>query len=193
MIDIDNKVLSRELFTKKFVCELSSCKGACCVEGDSGAPLEKGEPEILETELPNILPYLNEAGIKAIKEQGPYVTDKLDGELVTPLVNNKECAYTIFDDDGTAKCGIEKAYRDGKTTFHKPISCHLYPIRVTKFQKFEAVNYNHWDICSPARTCGADLNMKVFRFLKEPIIRKYGKEFYEKMKIIDKEFFADKI
>lgn len=190
MIEIDNKVISRELFTEKFICDLTACKGACCVEGDAGAPLEDAEAELLEQELPNILPFLNEAGKKAIEESGAFMLDRWDGEKVTPLVNQKECAYTIFEEDGTAKCGIENAFRAGKTSFNKPISCHLYPIRITKYRKFDAINYHQWDICKAARTCGANLKVKVYKFLRTPLIRKYGEDFYSKLENVNNEYFT---
>lgn len=180
MIAIDDKLLSDELFEKKFVCDLAACKGACCVEGESGAPLEDEElPKIREV-LDKVLPYLPEAGRKAIEEQGPYVVDD-DGEYVTPLVKGAECAFTVFEDDGTAKCGIEQAYRDGKTDWLKPMSCHLYPIRLTKLKDFDALNYHKWQICEPACDCGAKLDVPVFKFLKEPLIRKYDEDFYNKL------------
>lgn len=180
MIAIDDKLLSDELFEKKFVCDLAACKGACCVEGESGAPLEDDElPKIREV-LEKVLPYLPEAGRKAIEEQGPYVVDD-DGEYVTPLVKGKECAFTVFEKDGTAKCGIEQAYRDDKIDWLKPMSCHLYPIRLTKLKDFDALNYHKWQICEPACDCGAKLDVPVFKFLKEPLIRKYDEDFYAKL------------
>lgn len=180
MIQIDDKLISDEVFLEEFVCNLSACKGACCVEGDSGAPLEDAELEILEEEFENIKPYLRPEGIRAIEEQGTSIKDP-DGEWVTPLVKGAECAYVTFDEKGTAKCGIEQAWQAGATRFRKPVSCHLYPIRVTQLQDFEALNYHHWPICSPACKLGKELNVKVYRFLKEAIIRKYGAEFYDKL------------
>ena len=151
MIEIGKTIVSRDLIEERFVCDLQKCKGMCCVEGDSGAPLEKEEIETLENDLNKILPYLRNEGRKVIEEQGVYVID-WDSEFVTPLVNEKECAYAIFEGE-IAKCGIEKAYNDGVTSFRKPISCFLYPVRIQKLKHFDAVNYDKSYIfisCIPA-------------------------------------------
>lgn len=185
MIQIDDALLSEDLFSKQFVCDLGACKGACCVEGDSGAPLEAEEISLLEEALTDIKPYMRQEGIDRVEETGVFTID-VDGEYVTPLVNEEECAFVSFDRNGTAKCAIEQAHRDGKTDFLKPISCHLYPIRVSQLKDFVALNYHYWPICDPARTCGANLDVKVFKFLKEPITRKFGEEFFEKMVEADK-------
>ena len=182
MIEIDKTILSRDLIEKKFVCDLQKCKGMCCVEGDSGAPFEKEEIAILEKDLDKILPYLREEGKEVIEEKGVYVID-WDNDFVTPLVNEKECAYAIFE-EGIAMCGIEKAYLDGVTTFRKPISCYLYPVRVQKLKRFDAVNYDKWDICQPARENGEKLNVSVFKFLKEPLTQKYGKDWYKQLTVV---------
>lgn len=177
MIEIEDKILSRDLFEKKFVCDLNACKGACCVEGSSGAPLTEEEIYILEDIYEEVKPYLPSKGAKAIEKHGHWVIDA-DGDYTTPLVGEeKECAYTIFE-NGMALCGIEKAYKEGKISFKKPISCHLYPIRITQYQKFEALNYDVWHLCKPACACGEKLQVPVYKFLKEAIIRKYGEEFY---------------
>jgi len=180
MIQIDDKLLSEDLFSEHFVCDLSACKGACCVEGDAGAPLLEDEIDKLEDNLSEIMPFLNEQGKAAITKAGAFVVD-VDGEYVTPLVKGKECAYATFDENGIAKCGIEQAHRAGKSDFLKPVSCHLYPIRVHQGKYHEALNYHRWPICAPACECGSKLKVKVFRFLKEAIIRAYGAEFYEKL------------
>lgn len=182
MIEIDKTILSRDLIEKKFVCDLQKCKGMCCVEGDSGAPFEKEEIAILEKDLDKILPYLRDEGKEVIEKKGVYIID-WDNDFVTPLVNEKECAYAIFE-EGIAMCGIEKAYLDGVTTFRKPISCYLYPVRVQKLKRFDAVNYDKWDICQPARENGKKLNVSVFKFLKEPLTQKYGKDWYKQLTII---------
>ena len=182
MVEIDNTLVSDEVFKERFLCDLAACKGACCVEGESGAPLEAHEIEILENILDVVKPYMRPEGIARIEETGVFTIDT-DGEYVTPLVNDAECAFVIFDDSGIAKCAIEKAHRDGKTDFPKPISCHLYPIRLTKLKDFTALNYNYWPVCDPARVCGAKLDVKVYKFLKEPIIRKFGADYYKKMEV----------
>lgn len=178
MIQIDDKLISEDLFSEEFVCNLAKCKGICCVEGDAGAPLDEDETKILDEIYPKIKPYLRSEGIQAIEEQGTYTLD-FEGDLVTPLVNNAECAYVIFDEKGYTKCAIEKAYEDGVIDWQKPISCHLYPIRITEYSNFSAINYHEWDICSDACTLGKELGIKVYQFLKKPLIRKYGEEFYQ--------------
>ena len=185
MIAIDNTIVSEHLLEKKFVCDLNACKGECCVAGDSGAPLEFEEIAIMEEIVDKVKPYLPKDGVKAIEKQGVCVIDS-DGDYTTPLVKGKHCAFTIFDTAGIAKCGIEQAYYDGKIKWKKPISCHLYPVRISKFKDYEAVNYSKWDICEPACACGAKLDVPVYKFLKEPLIRKYGKDWYKQLELADK-------
>ncbi len=178
MIQIDDKLISEDIFSEEFVCNLSKCKGACCVEGDVGAPLVKEETKILEEIFDKVKPYLRPEGVKALEEQGTWTVDSMDGDFVTPMVNGRECAYVIFDDKGITKCGIEKAYEDGAVDWQKPISCHLYPIRVQEYSTFTALNYHEWHICSDACTLGKELQVPVYQFLKTPLIRKYGEKFY---------------
>ena len=186
MIEIEDKILSLDLFEKKFVCDLNACKGACCVEGMSGAPLTEEEIHILENIYEDVKPYLTQKGIKAIEKQGQWVIDG-DGDFTTPLVGgDKECAYTIFE-NGIAFCGIEKAHKEGAVDFKKPISCHLYPIRTKQYKKFEALNYDVWKLCKPACACGEKLQVPVYKFLKDALIRKYGKEFYKMVEAAAKE------
>ncbi|MEO1049979.1 MAG: DUF3109 family protein [Bacteroidota bacterium] len=180
MIEIDKTLLSDDLKEQFFVCDLEKCKGACCVEGDLGAPLSDEELPVLEEIYAKVKPYLSEEGRKAIEEQGVYVLDD-DREYSTPTINGKECAYAIYDEKGILKCGIEQAHNDGKINFKKPISCHLYPIRISKYDDFEALNYDQWHICSAACELGAKLGLPVYKFLKEPLIRKYGEEWYQKL------------
>lgn len=179
MIQIDDKLISEEIFSEEFVCNLHKCKGACCVEGDVGAPLEKEETEILENIFEKIKPYLTPAGIEALEAQGTWTTDPVDGDFVTPMVDGRECAYVTFDENGITKCGIEKAFEDGAVGWQKPISCHLYPIRVTEYRTFTALNYHEWPICSDACTLGRELKVPVYKFLKTPLIRKYGEDFFQ--------------
>ncbi len=187
LLEVKDKVVSTQLFEKKFVCDLNACKGACCVEGDAGAPLTFEEVDILEDELEKIKPYMRPEGIAAVEETGVFYMDQ-ENVPVTTLVNEKECAFVFFDEKGISKCAVEQAYIDGKTSFKKPISCHLYPIRVAKLNDFEALNYNQWDICAPACACGEELNVPVYRFLKEPIIRAFGEDFFKEMEIADAEW-----
>jgi hypothetical protein len=176
MIVIQHTVISDDVRDQFFVCNLEKCKGACCIEGDLGAPLEEEELEILQENYAQIEPYLSAEGKKAIAEQGNYIID-WEGDYSTPTIGNRECAYAIYD-GLTLKCGIEQAYLDGKLAWKKPISCHLYPIRITKYDGFEGLNYDKWHICSPACGFGSDLGIRVYQFLKEPLIRKYGEEWY---------------
>lgn len=182
MIDIEGKIVSREIFERQFVCNLQACKGICCVKGDSGAPLSQEETEILSQNYRSIMPFLAEDGKQAIQHLGTHIMD-VDGEPVTPLVQGTHCAYTVFDEGGTAHCGIENAWKAGATAFRKPISCHLYPIRVQTYDQFHAINYDKWDICDPACTLGKELQVPVYKFLKEALIRKYGVGWYTQLSI----------
>ncbi|MDQ4141732.1 MAG: DUF3109 family protein [Bacteroidota bacterium] len=180
MIILQHTVISDDLKDKFFVCNLEKCKGACCVEGDLGAPLEEDELAILSENYETIKPYLSTEGQKAIAEQGLYIKD-WEGDFSTTTIGNRECAYAIYDDNLTLKCGIEQAFLDGKISWRKPISCHLYPIRITKYDGFEALNYDKWHICNAACSFGQDLGVRVYQFLKEPLIRKYGEEWYNEL------------
>ena len=181
MIEIDGRVVSLDLLEKHFICDLDKCKGMCCVHGDSGAPLESEEAVKLDKLFPAIKKYLRPEGIQAIKNQGRHVIDN-DGDVVTPLVDGKECAYVIFE-QGIAKCGIEKAFEDGAIDYQKPVSCHLYPVRTKRYQDFEGVNYDRWEICKPATLLGQKENIPVYKFVKKALIRKYGSGFYKKLEI----------
>jgi hypothetical protein len=179
MIIIENTLISDEILQEKFVCDLAACKWACCVAGESGAPLEEDEARKLEKIFPLLKPYLLPEGIREIERQGTSVVD-VDGDLTTPLIGHEgPCAYAVYEADGTAKCGIENANRAGAVDFVKPISCHLYPIRVSKLNSGLALNYHRWPICAPACECGSRLNVRVFRFLREPLIRRFGSEWFE--------------
>lgn len=180
MIVIDDVIISDDVVEKQFVCNLSACKGECCVAGELGAPLEESETEILESIYEKVKPYLTPAGIKAIEKQGKWVRTEEDEKFNTPLMGNKGCAWLNYDENGVVICAIEKAYRDGVVDWKKPISCHLYPIRITtqKSTGHEMVNYERWDVCRPACKNGKALGVEVYKFLKEPLIRKYGEAFY---------------
>lgn len=186
LIEVKDKVVSLDIFEQKFVCDLNACKGACCIEGDAGAPITLDEISVLEDDLEKIKPYMRQEGIDAVEESGVFYMD-WDNEPVTTLVNGKECAFVFFDEKGITKCAIEQAHKDGKTSFKKPISCHLYPIRVQKYAQFEALNYNEWNICKPACACGSKLDVKVYKFLKEPIVRAFGEDFYNELETINSE------
>ena len=191
MIQIENALVSFDVFEEKFCCDLAYCKGACCVEGDSGAPLEKEEPTQIEADYDGIREYMKPEGIEAVQQQGFAVIDR-DGDLVTPLIQNKECAYAI-EENGACWCAIEKAWTEGKSKFRKPVSCHLYPIRITKYDGFEALNYNKWDICACARKKGVEKGIPLYRFLKDALIVKYGEEWYEQLEYAAQEIEAGHI
>jgi hypothetical protein len=177
MIQIGETIVSQVAFEHAFCCDLSKCKGACCVEGDAGAPLLPSEVPILESIHDAIRPFLRPEGLAALEAQGVAVKDH-DGEWVTPLVDGRECAYVTFD-QGVAKCGIEQAAAAGAVDWPKPISCHLYPIRVTKYQDFDALNVHHWKVCEPACSLGQELKLPVFRFLQGALVRAYGSAWME--------------
>lgn len=180
MIVVDNAVISDDIAENQFVCDLNKCKGACCVEGDLGAPLLEEELPEIDKIYKKVEPYLSEKGKQAIKNQGRYVFDE-DGEFSTPTIDGKECAYATYDEKGVLKCAFEQAWNDKKIKFKKPISCHLYPIRITKYDDYDAINYDRWEICSDACKLGKELKVPVYKFLKEALIRKYGKVWYEKL------------
>lgn len=176
MIQIDDKILSLDILQMHFCCNLEKCHGACCVHGDSGAPLSPEEVLTLEDIFDSIKRYMKPAGIKAVKEQGVAVVDS-DGDIVTPLIDGKECAYCI-EENGISLCAIEKAWLNKKVDFRKPISCHLYPIRVKNYTTFIGLNYDQWVVCEPARKLGQKENIPVYKCLKDAITRAYGKDFY---------------
>ncbi len=183
MLIIQDVLVSNDVVEKHFLCNLNACKGACCVEGDSGAPLESHERQILSQIYEDVKPYLTTEGIQAIEEAGVSVYYDEAEEYGTPLIDNGPCAFITYDQLGIAKCGIEQAHIDGKIDFKKPISCHLYPIRVEANEEsgFEAMNYDKWDICSAACELGKKKQLPVYKFLKDAIIRKYGEDFYEEL------------
>jgi hypothetical protein len=191
MIAIDNVLISDEVIEAKFVCDLHKCKGGCCEDGDAGAPLEKEEKKILDENFDVIKPYLTKEGLREIERQGKYLYDREFG-WVTPTVGGKICAYGFRDAHGIIKCGIEQAYNDGKLQWKKPISCHLYPIKILKRKEYTNVNYEPRDVlCSPACTLGKKLKLPVYQFLKEAIVRKFGNEFYSTLHQIAVEHFEE--
>ena len=186
MIQIDDVVISLDVFREKFLCNLDACKGECCIEGDAGAPVEPDEVEKLEEVLPVIWEELSPEARAVIDKQGVVYTDE-EGDLVTSIVNHKDCVFTRYDEKGYCYCAIEKAYRAGKTDFYKPVSCHLYPIRIGDYGPYKAVNYHRWDVCKAAVLLGKKENLPVYKFLKEPLIRKFGEEWYKEMEIAAEE------
>ena len=186
MVQIDDVIVSFDIFKEKFYCDINACKGECCIEGDAGAPLESKEVELLEKVLPAIWDDLSDEAKDIINKQGVCYKD-VDGDLVTSIVNGKDCVFTCYDDKGYCLCAIEKAYRNGKTNFYKPISCHLYPIRVGKYGPYKALNYHRWNVCKAAVLLGEKKNTPIYKFLKEPLIRSFGEEWYTELEIAAKE------
>lgn len=186
MFQLGKTLISEQILDSDFACNLSECKGACCVDGDAGAPLEKAETKQLELIYPKIKPYLRPEGIEAIEQQGVFVTTD-EGELETPLIDGADCAYVIFDENQTALCGIEEAYNQGDIDWKKPVSCHLYPVRVKDYSEFSAVNYHKWQICDDACTLGKELQLPIYKFVKEALIRKFGAEWYAALEQIAEE------
>jgi hypothetical protein len=176
MIIHEPTLISEDLLEKFFICDLNTCKGACCVEGDFGAPLEDDERDTLQHELENIKPYLSSEGLSVIALKGIAEKDK-EGDLVTTCTKSGECVFSIYE-HGVLGCGIEKAWKDGATTFQKPISCHLYPIRVTKVAQYDALNYHRWEVCKPACRLGEQHKVPVYQFLQGALTRKYGAAWY---------------
>lgn len=178
MIEIDGKIVSADLLRARFACDITTCKGICCVEGNAGAPLEPDEVATLEREYAAYHPYMTPKGIEAVERQGVMVIDE-DGDLTTPLIDGAQCAYTYVE-DGVTLCAVEKAWIEGKTPFRKPVSCHLYPIRLVQFSNGGVgLNYHRWSVCEGARTCGARLDVPVYKSVRDAIVRRFGEEFYK--------------
>lgn len=192
MVQIDDALVSLDIFEKKFCCDLGACKGSCCIEGEAGAPLEEEEIKIIEELLPVIWDDLLPQAKEVLKQQGVAYKDE-DGEWVTSIVNGKDCVFTCYEEGGMCKCAIERAYYAGKVDFLKPISCHLYPIRIDKYPSFEAINYHRWKICKAAEVLGRKEGIPIYQFLKNPLIRKYGEAWYEQMEIAAEELKAQGI
>ncbi len=186
MFQVRNTIVSDELFEKEFVCNLSACHGQCCIDGDAGAPLDKEETQILEDVYEQVKPYLRAEGIESIEKNGTWVVGQ-DGDYETPLIDGGECAYVIFDGK-TALCAIEQAYNNKDIDWKKPISCHLYPVRIKEYAQFSAVNYHKWYICDDACSLGKELEVPVYKFLKEPLIRKFGEDWYKELSLIADEW-----
>jgi len=179
VIVIDDVIVSDDVVEQQFVCDLNACKGECCIAGDFGAPLEKSELEILDKIYDKVKPYLTEEGIATIEAEGKYTLVKENKEYCTPLMKNSAgCAWLNYDKNGVVICGIERAYNDGLIDWKKPVSCHLYPIRITKHKTYDAVNYERWNICKAACKNGKALQVPVYKFVKDGLVRKYGEDFW---------------
>jgi hypothetical protein len=183
MIEIGKTIVSLDVLESKFCCNLDQCKGACCVDGDSGAPLIPEEAVLIEELYPVYEEYLSEENKAEIAIQGFSVIDQ-DGDLVTPIIGKNECVFTFRDDRGITLCAIERAYFEKKTNFRKPVSCHLFPIRITEYKRFDGVNYEKLKICKPGRACGKSAGLPLWKYLEVPLIRKYGEEWYQELKLV---------
>ncbi|RCL77023.1 MAG: DUF3109 family protein [Flavobacteriales bacterium] len=186
LVEIGKKIVSTDIFSEQFTCDLNKCKGACCVKGNGGAPLSEKEVDKIQNNIEKIKPYMSKPGIETVNSEGVYYLDEEDTPA-TKLIDKKECCFVYFDEDEVAKCSIETAYKAGDINFNKPESCHLYPIRIKEFNEFTAINYEVWDICSPACTLGKALKVPVYQFLKEPITRVFGSSFFEELTRVDQE------
>lgn len=184
MFELGKTVVSEEILENHFLCDLNACKGACCIDGQAGAPLEEEETEILKGLFHKLKPYLRAEGVAAIEAQGTFVKGE-DGDWETPLVDKKECAYVVYE-KGIALCGIEKAHNDGAVDWKKPISCHLYPVRIREYSMLTAVNYHRWEICDPACVLGEKQQLPIYQFVKEALIRKFGSDWYADLEKVAK-------
>lgn len=180
MLIVQDCIISEDIADQCFCCDLAKCKGQCCVEGDCGAPLLESEIPILEHILPVVEPYMTKEGLEVVHRDGVSALDNT-AEPCTPLVNNRECAYVAWGNDGTAFCAIEQAFRDGKIDWPKPISCHLYPLRIDEYGEFKSVNYHRWDVCRCAVTKGRECGVPLYKYLREPLIRRFGQDWYDEL------------
>ena len=183
MVIVQGRLVEESVLKEQFMCNLNACKGACCWEGDYGAPLEKDELATLEHIFEDIKPYLSKEGLEAIEKKGLYTFFKEPKEYGTSLLDNGACVFMVYDEQGVAHCGIEQAFNAGVTEFRKPISCHLYPVRISETEgtRFEQLTYDEWDICSAACKKGREHKMPIYQFVREALIRKYGVAFYEEL------------
>ena len=176
LIEVGDVILSTDILTECFCCDLDACGGICCVEGDAGAPLTLDEVGELENVLDEVWPDLSAAAQAVIDQQGVAYTDR-DGDLVTSIVNGKDCVFTCYNEKGCCFCATEKAFREGRTSWCKPISCYLYPIREKRFAGgLIGLNYHRWNVCSEAVKRGRELNLPVYKFLRDPLIKRFGEE-----------------
>ena len=178
MLIIGEALVSEDILEKKFVCHLDKCKGQCCVSGDRGAPLVEDEIIIIQNNIEAIKPFMDKEGLVLLSKNGFHEIDPDDGELITTCRDGGACVFVVFE-NGITQCAIEKANKAGKTDFKKPMSCHLYPIRASKYGDYTVLNYDKWDVCNPACSLGEELNIPVYKFLKEPLTRKMGPEWYQ--------------
>lgn len=180
MLEIQNTLVSLDLIERFFCCDLDKCLGECCIEGDAGAPITEDERQQIEAILPEIFDELSPAAQREIRENGVAYIDQ-EGDLVTSIVDGRNCVFTCFEPGGMCHCAIERAYRQGRINFYKPISCHLYPVRLKEYADFTAVNLHRWKICRCAEVLGRKLGLRAYQFLKEPLIRRFGQAWYDEL------------
>ena len=180
MLEIRNTLVSLDLIERFFCCDLDACLGACCIEGDAGAPITPEEQKDIERELPKIYDELLPGAQRELDEHGVAYIDEED-DLVTTIVNGRDCAFTCYDPGGKCLCAFERAFRQGRCNFCKPVSCHLYPVRLTEYPSFTAVNLHRWEVCRPAEKLGRKLGLRAYQFLREPLIARFGQEWYDEL------------
>jgi hypothetical protein len=191
MIEIEDTVISLDLIERYFCCDLCECRGTCCIEGESGAPLTKQEFDYLRKILPLLWDNLSPKAKEVINKQGIAYIDR-ENDIVTSIIDGKDCVFTCYDENAVCKCAIEKAYNEGCIAFKKPVSCHLYPVRVKQYRDYKAVNYHRWKICRAAEMLGEQKEIFVYQFLKEALIRKFGEEWYNALDACAKEYHQRK-
>ncbi len=187
MLQIQDTLVSLDLAERFFLCDLDSCLGQCCIDGDAGAPITEEEDRKLREILPVVKPYLLPSALREIEENGVSYVDE-EGDLVTQIVEGRNCVFTTYGPGGMCMCAIEKAYREGKTDFYKPISCHLYPVRLKEYDGFTAVNLHRWKICRCAEVLGRAKGVRAYKFLKAPLIRRFGEEWYKELELTCDEY-----
>jgi hypothetical protein len=190
MLQIKDTLVSLDLAEQFFCCDLDACLGQCCIEGDAGAPITLQEKEQIERILPEIIDDMIPAGRREVEANGVAYIDE-EGDLVTTIVDGRNCAFTCYGPGGLCQCAIEKACRQGRIDFLKPASCHLYPLRLTQYPTFTAVNYHRWKICRPAEALGRKLGLRLYQFLKEPLIKRFGQEWYDELCLACEAYLAE--
>lgn len=191
MIRIGDAVVSLDVIERYFCCDITDCKGACCIEGDAGAPITREEEEALKASLPYVKEYMSAQALQVIAAQGVSYTD-IEGDLVTSVIENRDCVFCTYTPDGICLCALEKLSDEGKIKFKKPVSCHLYPVRITRYNNFIAVNYDRRKICQGAEKKGEALKIRVYQFLKEPLIRYFGQAWYDELAFVAAEYLRQK-
>jgi hypothetical protein len=180
MLELQGYLISEDIIEKNFVCNLDKCKGECCRAGDTGAPLDEDEIPVMAELIETVMPYLPKKSQTKIEKEGFWKRDD-DYELVTNFHATGECVFVFYDEKKVLKCGFEQAYYDGKIKWKKPVSCHLYPIRVERLKNHTALNYHKWKICSDACKLGKELKVPIYQFVKDGIVRKFGQKFYDEL------------